>query len=328
MTKSWLDLLTVALCAAVLFIAVFDFFLGKAGRLKLQSRLESLWLRFSYVRWPSLGATEAVAFLSWIDRVFGARFLSWRRLISSTLFVVVLICIAYVVYEGVRVIAGKPLRWPFLPPHWETGFPVQVLPAMASISLTRFMVTGCVRLLAFLRGGTVLFVLAVGVAGYLSSAAAFAIAFCFDALVFAAQFLLAAVYHYIVTFGDASGVSNFAQTFPLLWSRIMIGLSLAWVAIHDPLGAWWTLVSITQHNDHGLVRAWYDFCISTGFGGLRLGFAVAFIGTWLCLAPLKWVTSTVLLRLAEAERGALTALAAGIALLTKLIQEYLKIFSG
>ena len=73
---------------------------------------------------------------------------------------------------------------------------------------------------------------------------------------------------------------------------------------------------------------WYDFFIALGVGGIRIIFAVVFLASWIFLQPLRWISSLILLRLAEAERGALTAVAAGVAVLAKLIQQWIKSSGG
>jgi len=75
-----------------------------------------------------------------VDAVFGPRLLSWRRVISSTFAVGLLICVAYVCLEVARMLEGMPLRPPVVGLHWNTGFPLQVIPAMISISIMRFLI--------------------------------------------------------------------------------------------------------------------------------------------------------------------------------------------
>jgi len=261
-----------------------------------------------------------------LDAIFGRRLLSIHRAVATTLFVAALICIAYVVFEATRAATGKTFRWPFIKPHWETGFPWQVLPAMISISVTRLIVDGSIRVFGKFKWGTLAFLVAIGLAGYMSAAFAMLVAFAFEPILLAILSAVATAFHYITHF-DEVGIEGQYQLFhflPLLWARIMIGVSLAFVAIRDPFLAWWFFFGLAQHNDEGLVRAWYDFCISTGVGGIRVLFAVAFIGSWAFLPPLKWITSLIVLRLAEAERGALTAVGAALAVFAKLIQEYAK----
>jgi hypothetical protein len=102
----------------------------------------------------------------------------------------------------------------------------------------------------------------------------------------------------------------------------MIGVSLSEVALSYPLASWEMFLGLALHND--MVREWYDFFVAMGIGGIRILFAVVFLASWLLLAPLKWTTSLILLRLAEAERGALTVVGTAVAVLAKLIQELVK----
>lgn len=323
MKDGWLDLVSISLVGAVVVLACVDFLLGKQGRRSLQLALETLWLRLSYIRWPTLGTAEAEAFIRWFDRAFGPRLFSIRRLVVTTLCVAALVTLAYVVYEGVRLVAGKEVRWPFVAPHWATGFPVQVLPAMVSISITRLLVVSSLYVVKQVGGGTPLFLLAIGSAGYLSSALSLAVAFSFEPILWAIDLSTQAAVDYILDKPTDYDHAYF-RWFPLFWSKAMIGISLTKLAITHPILAFSSFHSLAQHNDVGLVRVWYDFAVSLGIGGIRIAFAAAFIGSWLFLRPLRWLTSLVVLRLAEAERGALTILGAGLAVLAKLIHEYMK----
>jgi len=162
------DAFTIVLGAIVFVLSTVDFLLGKQGRKELQSRIETYWLRLSYVKLPALGISEAVGFVRFMDVIFGSRLFSVHRVVSTSAFVAVMICLGYLVIEGNRVVTGQTLRWPFVGVHWATGFPVQVLPAMVSISISRRIVTGSVRFFGRMKWGTFPFLIAVGAAGYLS----------------------------------------------------------------------------------------------------------------------------------------------------------------
>jgi hypothetical protein len=51
-------MLIVGACAGV--GKFLDFWIGKAGQQRLKDRLETWWLRVSYVRWDNLGREEAL----------------------------------------------------------------------------------------------------------------------------------------------------------------------------------------------------------------------------------------------------------------------------
>jgi hypothetical protein len=325
MANSWIDSFAIVLAATVFLVGCLDFLLGKSGRKQLQSGLETFWLRLSYVKLPTLGLDEAQSFLRFLDSVFGPRLVSWRRLFSVALFVVVLIVFAYLTFEASRVASGKPLRWPFIAPHWETGFPGQVVPAMISISITRMIVSGCVRLVGRVQFSTLAFLVACALAGYISTVFTFALGYIFGPIQDMVVSAIGIGVHYITHLDDVTQGREyvFKYAFPFWWSQIKIGFALAYGATRAPFVAAYLLFSLAQENDW-LVRTWYDYCIALGFGGIRILFAIAFIGSWIFLPPVKWISSLIMLRLAESERGALTAVATGLALLAKLLQEYLK----
>jgi hypothetical protein len=94
---------------------------------------------------------------------------SWRRVISTTILVSLLICVAYITFEGARIATGRPFHWPFVAKHWETGFPTQVTPAMLSISIIRMLIAGAIAAVGQRRWGTPVFLAVMAIAGYLSA---------------------------------------------------------------------------------------------------------------------------------------------------------------
>jgi len=105
-------------------------------------------------------------------------------------------------------------------------------------------------------------------------------------------------------------------------AMVKVGYLLWLLGIYAPFRGLMTFIYSVAQQDH--VRFWYELVIAIGLSSLRVAFAAVFIGSWILLPPLKWASSILLLRLAESNRGALTALGAGMALLAKLVQEYLK----
>jgi hypothetical protein len=59
-----------------------DFYIGKLGQQRVRSWLETWWLRLSYVRWGNLGREEALFAVQVMDRLFGRRLISVKRLIG------------------------------------------------------------------------------------------------------------------------------------------------------------------------------------------------------------------------------------------------------
>lgn len=326
MNKGWLDAFALVLAALVVGIACIDFLLGKRGRKRLQLGVENAWLQLSYVRLPTLGLSEAQAFVRLLDKIFGPRLFSVHRFVATLLLVSVLMCAAYAVYEAARILDGKEFRWPFQSEHWDTGFPSQVLPGMLSISITRTLVSATTRLVGQSRWSTPAFLIAIGVAGYASLVCSITIGLTMEV---AHQFisLTIATPLHIVTHMDE--IPDPSQRYalevlpPIWWGMIKHAMQGSYLAITHPFAVWEIFMSVALGND-SMIRAYYDMFVAGAFGGIRVLFAVVFIGSWLLLPPLKWLSSLLLLRLGEAERGSLTAISAGVALLAKLIQEFVK----
>jgi hypothetical protein len=326
MSKSSLDGFGIALLILVVALAVIDFLMGKPGRQKLQSILESWWLKLSYIRLPTLGLSEAQSFVEFIDRVFGRRLLSRHRLVSTAVLVTILVSIAYLILETSQVTSGPP-RWPFAAEYMR--WPFQVILAMVSISITRALVTTCLRAVKGYRWGTPIFLFAIGLAGYLSAAIVTTMAMS----LFPLESLITGYFAEALRLVTHSDVAKFYQPpsttqffLPLLSWMAMTGVRVSRPALYDPVGAWDFFINFAL--DLNMVGPWYDFFIALGVGAIRILFAVVFLASWMFLPPLKWISSLILLRLAEAERGALTVIAAGGAVLAKLIQELIKSMSG
>jgi hypothetical protein len=84
MTVDWLEgvLTTVAACGGA--GAFFDFWLGRAGDRRVRAWMETWWLRMSYVRIGNFGREEARFAIAVMNRIFGPRLWSRRRLISTS----------------------------------------------------------------------------------------------------------------------------------------------------------------------------------------------------------------------------------------------------
>ncbi len=317
-----IDAFTIVLGAIVLVLSAIDFLLGKQGRKELQSRIETYWLKLSYIKLPALGINEATGFVRFIDIVFGSRLFSVHRVISTSAFVALMICLGYFVIEGARIATGHTLRWPFVGVHWATGFPVQVLPAMVSISISRGIVAGSIRLFGRMKWGTLPLLVAVGTAGYLSVIIPITVSFGFVPAEYMVRDIVDYALTYVTKIDEANSTEERQSVFyfaPLAYAYTMIGVSLSKVALLHPYSAFQMFMGLAFHND--MVRGLYDFFIAMGVGGIRIVFAVAFFGSWVFLTPLQWISSLLLLRLSEADRGALTIVATGLALLAKIVQE-------
>lgn len=70
-------LTTIAACCAV--GAFIDFYIGKDGQRRVRDWLETWWLKFSYVRWDTIGCDEARFAINAMGQLFGRRLFSLRR---------------------------------------------------------------------------------------------------------------------------------------------------------------------------------------------------------------------------------------------------------
>jgi len=95
--QSWTSILTtVAACGGV--GAFIDFWIGKQGQQRLRSWLETWWLKFSYVRFQTLGHDEALFAVRVIDRLVGRRLLSVRRLTAALIITVTSLVTSHIYY--------------------------------------------------------------------------------------------------------------------------------------------------------------------------------------------------------------------------------------
>jgi hypothetical protein len=79
---SWGNALaTVAACGVI--GAVVDFYIGRRGQERVRDWLETWWLRLSCVRWGNFGREEALFAVQVMDRLFGARLFSAKRITTA-----------------------------------------------------------------------------------------------------------------------------------------------------------------------------------------------------------------------------------------------------
>jgi hypothetical protein len=72
---------TVAACGGA--GAFIDFWIGKRGEKRVRDWFETWWLRFSYITMKSFGREEALYAVGILDRLFGRRLFSSRRLVAT-----------------------------------------------------------------------------------------------------------------------------------------------------------------------------------------------------------------------------------------------------
>lgn len=316
----------------VVGLTTTDFLLGKSGRKRLQSQLEDYWLHLSEIRLPTLGLAEATASLRFIDYVFGPKLLSLHRLLSTAVAVGLMICVGYMAIELGRMLIGKPLRWPFEEPHWNTAFPDQVIPAALSISITRFLLAQSIKLAGHGKWSTLWFLVATSVVGAFSFFAALAIGMAMPMYLTMGSYVVSDGIRAVVDADVVGTSSRWWESLVALLNAVLavtnLILVLAYVNTVHVFG-WFYLVFLEQamsSDDASQFPIWYSIVVAMGFGLIRLLFAFTFVGSWVLMPPLKWFTLLILLRLAETEKGALTALSIGMALVAKLVQQVAKAF--
>ena len=104
--ESWANALTtVAACGGV--GAFIDFYIGKRGQQRVKGWLETWWLRLSYVRWGNFGREEALFAVRAIDRLFGRRLFSFRRITAALVIAIGSFCIILTLFK----LKSKALLW-------------------------------------------------------------------------------------------------------------------------------------------------------------------------------------------------------------------------
>jgi len=95
---------TLAIVAACGIVGgLIDFCIKKAGQQRVRSCLETWWLKLSYVRWGNFGREEALFAIRVMDRIFGSRLFSIKRMIVVV--VAVLACGGFIV--GQQLMVGR-----------------------------------------------------------------------------------------------------------------------------------------------------------------------------------------------------------------------------
>jgi len=92
---SWGNALAVvAACGVGAFI---DFYIGESGQQRVRDWLQAWWVRFSDVRWGNLGREEAVFAVKAMDRLFGRRLFSVKRVILAALLTTFILSILIII---------------------------------------------------------------------------------------------------------------------------------------------------------------------------------------------------------------------------------------
>ena len=115
-----------------------DFYIGKDAQLCVKSWLETWWLKFSYVRWDTIGRDESRFAIEIMDRLFGGNLFSLRRWFAVSL--ATSIITAYVVVGGLILIGPVFLKSPVADKLvWSSYFSRPIYVYIIMFSLTMFL---------------------------------------------------------------------------------------------------------------------------------------------------------------------------------------------
>lgn len=118
--------------------AIMDFWIGREGQKRVRNRIEDWWLRMSYINLRSFGREESLFAVEVIDRLFGRKFFSERRLVSVSIVVSVAIIASLGVRYLMALLTGAQIGSFFM--DSSTAFRLAIGPIFFAVSLsaTRF----------------------------------------------------------------------------------------------------------------------------------------------------------------------------------------------
>jgi hypothetical protein len=82
--------------------ALIDFVIGKAGQAKAKDLLLEWWVRFDDIKWKNFGREDGLFAVFFLDKCFGRRIYSFKRIVSS----LSVLCICSIFWIAVRIIMG------------------------------------------------------------------------------------------------------------------------------------------------------------------------------------------------------------------------------
>jgi hypothetical protein len=141
-----------------------DFLLGVGGQARVRDWLLHKWVAFEGLNWTSFSEYEATTFVRLSDAVFGYRLLSWKRVCST--FVIVIICFVFELYrqvridpEGTRAVFKTPLIWVLH--SIRPDLIIELLLLGFSISLTRWLSVKATKTTSRYRVGLVPYIILI-----------------------------------------------------------------------------------------------------------------------------------------------------------------------
>ena len=129
--------------------AFIDFYLGPTGRQRAKDRMVKWWVKIEDVRWAYFGRDEALFALQKMDRLFGRRFFSFRRLI--------VVAVSTFLVSGFMIVSMAinrigPFTWPAFVQRSTLLLLVLIVSALAaSFSVTRIVSLLVARVLGVAR---------------------------------------------------------------------------------------------------------------------------------------------------------------------------------
>lgn len=310
------------------FVAAVDFFIGSAGRKKIQSKLEDLWISYDDVGIKNFGKKEAEFTLGLFDYLFSSRFFSFRRFMSAAVLVLLNIVVFYLMIESYRWYNGLAVRLPFSEFHFYTGFPGTIIPTMISLSLTRNWLYISIRGLKDLKWSNFMFLTSLVILSCLSY-----LIYAFDV----GPAMSEAISQIFVFFQDVIlttikaeiNTQMIGDRLSMIVNRIIFNIhgilngDLYSALSYGPTAPFSMALKAETPSDYCDIE-----CIKTTYGYLQIAYTqfndlmlflvriiltFSFLVFWFSFGFLHNLTSTLLYRLAESEKGPLTLIAAAIA---------------
>jgi hypothetical protein len=281
--------------------AFIDFYIGKSGQKLVKGWLETWWLRFSYVDARNFGREEALFAVAVMDRVFGRRFFSVRRVCAVTVAAILssAIPLATTIVRAERAGAGTVL----VPSDFHlTYFSVVLIAFSASVTITRTIAAKSANLLSTTPNLNVVMLLAL----------------------LMAQLLLLVFLSPIISLLLGLVAILFTNGEQLVWIELSATMHLSLNGFWDSLSRPLFFPDLTRVITSGInfepvhplmLRPAYTaigsvLALASSAG--RLALTVIFLGSYL-LKPLYGVISTLWLRVIESDKPIFTLLFGGAA---------------
>ncbi len=312
----WATVYQIIAAGTFTMLGVFiDFMMSDKEKQRLRDWLGDIWLKLSYVKFPTVGRSEAEAAIHILDSVAGARLISWRRLMFSIGLVIAAAIWAHLyalTRTGSPVVElddgiidpeadYKPLQvlWLFV----EYGLPTAEV--ALGISLTRWLASKVLALRLSLLPAGFIVMLAIH----------FLLLLWGEPLLRLFEDRLGG---YLIGFERAARklIAGDPNWFEFLCNWITGQLEDSWYALDSIIdGVLTTGVPYQLHNKH-IQSVCFDYqCVSGVYwqafskfppyviNGVRIAFALLFVGA-IAVGPVaRWFLLRTLLRISEWQKG-------------------------